>query len=72
MLSVWFCIEGGIVLRITFHGAAREVTGSMHLIEVNDQRILLDTGLYQGRREETYRRNLNFPFDPKTIDEGWS
>ena len=55
-------------MRITFHGAAREVTGSMHLIEVNDRRILLDTGLYQGRRDETYQRNLNFPFDPKTID----
>ena len=55
-------------MRITFHGAAQEVTGSMHLIEVNDQRILLDTGMYQGRRDETYKRNLNFPFDPKTID----
>ncbi len=43
----------------------------MHLIEVNDRRILLDTGLYQGRRDETYQRNLNFPFDPKTIDR-WS
>ncbi len=55
-------------MRITFHGAAKEVTGSMHLIEVNDKRILLDTGLYQGRRDETYQRNLKFPFDPKTID----
>ncbi|MCU0509036.1 MAG: MBL fold metallo-hydrolase [Anaerolineae bacterium] len=55
-------------MRITFHGAAQEVTGSMHLIEVNDQRVLLDTGMYQGRRDETYRRNLTFPFDPKTID----
>jgi len=55
-------------MRITFHGAAQEVTGSMHLIEVNDQRILLDTGMYQGHRDDTYRRNLNFPFDPKTID----
>ena len=53
---------------ITFHGAAREVTGSMHLIEVNDRRILLDCGLYQGRRADTYRRNLNFSFDPATID----
>lgn len=55
-------------MRITFHGAAQEVTGSMHLIEVNDQRILLDTGLFQGRRDETYARNLNFPFEPKSID----
>lgn len=55
-------------MRITFHGAAREVTGSLHLIEVNDQRILLECGMYQGRRAETYERNLHFPFDPKTID----
>ncbi len=55
-------------MRITFHGATREVTGSMHLIEVNDQRILLECGMYQGRRAETYERNLHFPFDPKTID----
>lgn len=55
-------------MQITFHGAAREVTGSMHLIEVNDQRILLECGLFQGRRAETYERNLHFPFDPATID----
>ena len=35
-------------MRITFDGAAGEVTGSMHLLEVNGQRILLDCGLYQG------------------------
>ncbi len=55
-------------MKITFHGAAQEVTGSMHLIEVNDKRVLLDTGMFQGRRDETLRRNLNFPFDPKTVD----
>ncbi|MEZ4712923.1 MAG: MBL fold metallo-hydrolase [Caldilineaceae bacterium] len=55
-------------MHITFHGAAQEVTGSMHLIEVNDKRILLDCGLYQGHRADTYARNLNFPFDPAAID----
>lgn len=55
-------------MRITFLGAAREVTGSMHLIEVNEQRVLLECGLFQGRRAETYERNLNFPFDPASID----
>jgi glyoxylase-like metal-dependent hydrolase (beta-lactamase superfamily II) len=59
--------QGGF-MRITFLGAAREVTGSMHLIEVNGQRVLLEGGLHQGRRDESYQRNLNFPFDPKTID----
>ncbi|MFN8446585.1 MAG: MBL fold metallo-hydrolase [Caldilineaceae bacterium] len=55
-------------MKITFHGAAQEVTGSMHLVEVNGRKILLDCGLFQGKRSETYARNLNFPFDPKTID----
>ncbi|MEZ4737002.1 MAG: MBL fold metallo-hydrolase [Caldilineaceae bacterium] len=53
---------------ITFYGAAQEVTGSMHLLQVNQQRILLDCGFYQGRRAATYERNLHFPFDPATID----
>jgi len=55
-------------MRITFLGAAREVTGSMHLIEVNERRVLLECGLYQGRRADTYERNLNFPFEPASID----
>ncbi len=55
-------------MRITFYGAACEVTGSMHLIEVNGRRILLECGMFQGRRAETYERNLNFPFDPGSID----
>jgi len=55
-------------MQITIHGAAQEVTGSMHLIEVNHQRILLECGLYQGHRADTYQRNLNFPFDPATVD----
>ena len=55
-------------MRLTFFGAAREVTGSMHLLEVNDQRVLLDCGLYQGHRSDTYERNLHFPFDPSTVD----
>lgn len=57
-----------LIMQITFHGAAQEVTGSMHLIEVNNQRILLECGTYQGRRADTYERNLNLPFDASTID----
>jgi metallo-beta-lactamase family protein len=55
-------------MKITFHGAARTVTGSQHLIEVNGKRILLDCGLYQGSRQEAMNRNRNFPFDPTQID----
>ncbi len=55
-------------MRITFDGAARTVTGSQHLIEVNGKRILLDCGLYQGKRSETYERNRHLPFDAKSVD----
>lgn len=55
-------------MKLTFWGAAQTVTGSMHLVEVNDQRILLDCGLYQGKRDLSYERNLNLPFDPASID----
>jgi len=56
------------LINLSFHGAARTVTGSRHLLDINGYRILLDCGLFQGRRSETYQRNLHFPFDPKSID----
>lgn len=55
-------------MRIHFHGAAQTVTGSQHLLEINGHRLLLDCGLYQGRRDDTYARNLNFVYDPRTVD----
>ncbi|HAV76040.1 MAG TPA: MBL fold metallo-hydrolase [Anaerolineae bacterium] len=55
-------------MRIHFHGAAHTVTGSQHLLEINGHRLLLDCGLYQGRRSDTYARNLNFAYDPRTVD----
>jgi metallo-beta-lactamase family protein len=55
-------------MKITFHGAARTVTGSQHLLEVNGSRLLLDCGLYQGRRAESYQRNRDLPFDIHEID----
>jgi metallo-beta-lactamase family protein len=55
-------------MKIAFHGAARTVTGSRHLISLNGKRLLLDCGLYQGRRKKTYERNLNFPFEPQSVD----
>lgn len=55
-------------MKITFCGAAETTTGSQHLIEVNGSRILLDCGLYQGRRDESNDRNRHFPFDPATLD----
>jgi metallo-beta-lactamase family protein len=55
-------------MKIRFHGAAQTVTGSQHLLEVNGSRILLECGLYQGPRSETYERNRNHPFDPAKIN----
>ena len=58
----------GTGLSVTFWGAAHTVTGSMHLVEVEGFRLLLDCGLFQGRREEARQRNSRFPFSPKTIN----
>ena len=55
-------------MKLTFHGAVRSVTGSRHLLETDGNRVLLDCGLFQGRREETERRNRYLGFDPKEID----
>jgi metallo-beta-lactamase family protein len=55
-------------MRLSFHGAAQTVTGSRHLVSINGRQLLLDCGLFQGRRKETYQRNLEFDFDPKAID----
>ena len=55
-------------MRITFYGAAQTTTGSMHLVEANGKRILLDCGLYQGHRKEAFEKNRTLPIDPKTIN----
>jgi metallo-beta-lactamase family protein len=54
--------------RITFWGAAGQVTGSMHLLEAAGARILLDAGLFQGRRSEAHTLNARLPFDARRID----
>lgn len=55
-------------MKIKFCGAAKEVTGSRHLLEINGKKILLDFGLFQGRREESKEKSSNFCMDPKDID----
>jgi metallo-beta-lactamase family protein len=55
-------------MQISFHGAAQTVTGSQHLITVNGEKILLDCGLYQGKRDEARRRNREFSFDASAVD----
>lgn len=56
-------------MHLTFHGAARTVTGSMHLLELpSGERLLLDCGLYQGRRAEANRINRELPLSAASID----
>jgi len=56
-------------MQIQFCGAAREVTGSAHLITLDDgYKILLDCGLYQGRSKEMKEFNENFIFKPESVD----
>ncbi len=54
-------------MHITFHGAVREVTGSMHLLGTGNDHILLDCGMYQGRRKEAAEKNRVMPFDPAMV-----
>lgn len=56
-------------MKIAFHGAARNVTGSKHLITLKDQtRILLDCGMFQGRSADTAEWNAHFGFDPSLVN----
>ena len=53
-------------MRLTFLGAAGEVTGSCYLVEAGDARFLIDCGMFQGRGADA--RNRRFRFDPREID----
>ncbi len=55
-------------MRLTFWGAAQTVTGSMHVVEVAGRTVLLDCGLFQGRRSEARRINAEFPVRPSDVD----
>ncbi len=55
-------------MKLTFLGAAGEVTGSQHLIETDTLRVLLDCGFFQGHRKESYLKNSQFRCDPKNLD----
>jgi metallo-beta-lactamase family protein len=55
-------------MKIQFHGGAQTVTGSEHLLLINGKRILLECGMFQGRRSETYEKNRTFGFDVTRID----
>lgn len=55
-------------MKLSFHGADRDVTGSCHLVECAGRRILIDCGMYQGGRELDEENAEPFGFDPAAID----
>ena len=55
-------------MKLTFWGADKTVTGSMHHVETGGRQYLLDCGLYQGHRQEAFARNSEFPFPASAID----
>ncbi len=55
-------------MKVTFLGAAREVTGSCYLIETETARFMVDCGMFQGGREAPARNRRPFGLDPRTLD----
>jgi metallo-beta-lactamase family protein len=55
-------------MRVQFHGAAGEVTGSMHQVQTSGKNVLLDCGMTQGSREMEARNRAPFPFIPAQLD----
>ena len=55
-------------MKLTFRGAVGDVTGSMHQLDVDGERFLLDCGLYQGRRSEARKRNRELPFPADSVN----
>ena len=55
-------------MKISFLGAARTVTGSQYLINLNGHSLLMECGLYQGKRAESYERNRTFTFNPRDLN----
>jgi metallo-beta-lactamase family protein len=54
-------------MKISFHGAARSVTGSRHLVQAGSSRLLLDCGMFQGRRDQAAKLNRQLGFDPTSL-----
>ena len=54
-------------MKLSFYGAARSVTGSRHLLEAPGFRLMFDCGMFQGRRQEAFRKNQDLGFDPKSL-----
>ncbi|MBN2344911.1 MAG: MBL fold metallo-hydrolase [Candidatus Aminicenantes bacterium] len=57
-----------MAIKFYSHGACGEVTGSKHFLDIDGRRLQIDCGMFQGRRDETYKKNSRLPFDAKAID----
>jgi metallo-beta-lactamase family protein len=55
-------------MKLIIYGAAQTVTGSQYLLKINGHQLLLECGLFQGRRQESYERNRNIPFPIEQVD----
>jgi metallo-beta-lactamase family protein len=55
-------------VEIEFYGAAREVTGSCHIVRANGKTLLLDCGMYQGSRRDSDEKNRRLPVPVEEID----
>ncbi|UCC45306.1 MAG: MBL fold metallo-hydrolase, partial [Candidatus Zixiibacteriota bacterium] len=55
------------MISLSFHGAAGTVTGSKYLLSANDDHLLIDCGMFQGRRELRQRNWDDLPFDTTTL-----
>ena len=55
-------------IQLTFHGAAGTVTGSLHEVRSGDRRVIVDCGMFQGRRKQAERLNKDLPFPARSVD----
>jgi metallo-beta-lactamase family protein len=56
------------MIKVSFHGACREVTGSCTLVETDNFKFLVDCGMFQGQTDSKNKNTEKFDFDPKSID----
>ena len=54
-------------MKLTFFGATRRTTGSKYLLEINNRRLLIECGMYQGHRDKSIEYSTKLPFDPTTV-----